>query len=206
MRIRTAQKRQSILDAAQALFITSGSFGAVSVDDIAAKANISKQTVYSYFDTKEALFVAMVTAILDEPWNKELGTHSLQEIHDTQSFAGVLLRILETAHSKLMSPTYIAILRIIIVDAKTHEHLITDFRTQIVQRALAAVTAIMHEGNRQGIIAVNPEIGARMLIGTLLTYAMLDGLLQSKNPQPLPSDALRQIVDTFMITTNKEGL
>ena len=51
------QKRDSILEAAQALFQSSGFIG-TSMDKIAAKAGVTKQTVYRYFDSKEALFKA----------------------------------------------------------------------------------------------------------------------------------------------------
>ncbi|BBO75210.1 TetR family transcriptional regulator [Desulfosarcina widdelii] len=51
------QKRDSILEAAQALFQSSGFIG-TSMDKIAAKAGVTKQTVYRYFDSKETLFKA----------------------------------------------------------------------------------------------------------------------------------------------------
>ena len=52
-------KRASILDAAQAMFLGHG-FEGVSMDQIAARAGVSKLTVYSHFGDKEALFIAAV--------------------------------------------------------------------------------------------------------------------------------------------------
>ncbi len=52
-------KRMAILAAAEKLFVGNG-FGATSMDAIAAEANVSKRTVYSHFENKEALFAAIM--------------------------------------------------------------------------------------------------------------------------------------------------
>ena len=54
-RPRSEEKRQQILMAAMELFTRNG-FEGTSVDDIAAAAGVSKQTVYSHFGSKENLF------------------------------------------------------------------------------------------------------------------------------------------------------
>ncbi|WP_321529924.1 TetR/AcrR family transcriptional regulator [uncultured Desulfuromonas sp.] len=55
------QKRDRILKAAQETFQASGFIGA-SMDRIAEKAGVTKQTVYRYFTTKEELFKATLEA------------------------------------------------------------------------------------------------------------------------------------------------
>ena len=52
-------KREAILDAAKRMFVQLG-FDAVSMDQIAAEAGVSKLTVYSHFGDKESLFAAAV--------------------------------------------------------------------------------------------------------------------------------------------------
>ena len=52
-------KRRQILDGAHQVFITRG-FDAASMSDIAAAANVSKSTLYVYFEDKEHLFVALI--------------------------------------------------------------------------------------------------------------------------------------------------
>mgnify|MGYP001821313898 CR=1 FL=1 len=54
-RPRSEEKRMQIMSAAMELFTLNG-FEGTSVDDIAAAAGVSKQTVYSNFGSKEALF------------------------------------------------------------------------------------------------------------------------------------------------------
>jgi TetR/AcrR family transcriptional repressor of mexJK operon len=55
---RPSRKRTAILDAAADLFLEQG-YARASMDAVAARARVSKQTVYAHFGTKEALFLAM---------------------------------------------------------------------------------------------------------------------------------------------------
>jgi len=52
-------KRHQILEGAHAVFAARG-FDAASMSDIAAAANVSKGTLYVYFEDKEHLFVALI--------------------------------------------------------------------------------------------------------------------------------------------------
>ena len=61
---RSARKRQTILSAGRALFLSNGYQG-TSMDQIAASAEVSKQTVYKHFGDKKELLFAIVTNALD---------------------------------------------------------------------------------------------------------------------------------------------
>jgi TetR/AcrR family transcriptional regulator, mexJK operon transcriptional repressor len=61
---RAARNRKRILDAAQSSFLAAG-YEQTSMDTVAAVAGVSKQTVYSHFGTKEALFIAMTDAMIE---------------------------------------------------------------------------------------------------------------------------------------------
>lgn len=56
---RSEQKRSQILDAAIALFCQQG-FPNTSMDEVAKTANVSKQTVYAHFGSKDDLFLAAI--------------------------------------------------------------------------------------------------------------------------------------------------
>lgn len=58
-RPKSEQKRLDILYAASHLFLTHG-FSSTSMDLVATQAGVSKQTVYSHFNNKEALFTAVI--------------------------------------------------------------------------------------------------------------------------------------------------
>ena len=58
-RRRKAARPQEILDAALSLFAEKG-FAATRLEEIAARAGVSKGTIYLYFESKEAVFKALV--------------------------------------------------------------------------------------------------------------------------------------------------
>ena len=58
-RPKSLEKRDKILDAASDLFLEQG-FSPTSMDMVAKKAEVSKQTVYSHFSNKDALFIAVI--------------------------------------------------------------------------------------------------------------------------------------------------
>lgn len=62
---RSQLKHAAILDAAAYEFRVAG-FAATSMDRIAQRANVSKRTVYNHFDSKDALF----EAILELLWSR----------------------------------------------------------------------------------------------------------------------------------------
>src|SRR5580704_9434914 len=62
---RSDRKRRVILEAATARFLRSG-YAGTSMDEIAADAAVSKQTVYKHFDDKERLFREIVAVTVDE--------------------------------------------------------------------------------------------------------------------------------------------
>ena len=64
-RPKNLQKRQQILTAASDLFLQQG-FSTSSMDNVAQRAGVSKQTVYSHFANKEALFTAVIQHKVDE--------------------------------------------------------------------------------------------------------------------------------------------
>ncbi|MCX4661624.1 TetR/AcrR family transcriptional regulator [Streptomyces uncialis] len=62
LREGSARKRAAILSAARELFVADG-FDRSSVDAIAARAEVSKRTVYDYFGDKRTLLKAVVDAV-----------------------------------------------------------------------------------------------------------------------------------------------
>ncbi len=59
-----AQRRQEILDAARQEFFERG-FHNPTVDDVAARAEVSKGTIYLYFESKEAILAHLLLEGLD---------------------------------------------------------------------------------------------------------------------------------------------
>ena len=69
---RLRRSRGKILAAAAEVFLRHGFLG-TNMDAIAEKADVSKQTVYAHFNSKEALFIQVVEAMTGE------AAHELRE-------------------------------------------------------------------------------------------------------------------------------
>ncbi|TCU18154.1 TetR family transcriptional regulator [Rhizobium sullae] len=59
------RKQAAIVGASAEVFLGTGYAGA-SMDEIASRSGVSKQTVYKYFSSKEALFVAVMSQMMGE--------------------------------------------------------------------------------------------------------------------------------------------
>jgi TetR/AcrR family transcriptional regulator, mexJK operon transcriptional repressor len=109
---RTQRKRQSILEAATDLFLRNG-YPGTSMDEVARQADVSKQTVYAQFASKEALFVAMtgaMTSAAAAQVNNEVGVAP----HDGKEVAGYLRAYAERQLMVVLTPRLMQLRRLVI--------------------------------------------------------------------------------------------
>lgn len=66
---RHAQTREELLEAARTVFAKHG-YGGASIDRIAAEAGYSKGAIYSNFDSKEAIMLALLERYADDEINE----------------------------------------------------------------------------------------------------------------------------------------
>lgn len=109
-------KRRAILSAAHDLFLSEG-FDRTSVDAVAARANVSKRTVYDYFGGKDALLIAVfedasthVVGLLRDAIREEL-----TEITDLEAD---LVRFSLSLVSATVSAPWFALLRLVILESQ----------------------------------------------------------------------------------------
>lgn len=74
----TDRKRVAIVGAAIEEFLAAG-YDATSMDRIAARANVSKRTVYNHFPSKEALFAAILHQLWDASQQGDAPTYRADE-------------------------------------------------------------------------------------------------------------------------------
>ncbi|CRK59011.1 Transcriptional regulator, TetR family [Alloactinosynnema sp. L-07] len=112
---RTASKRRAILSAATEVFLNNGYLGA-SMDEVAAKAAVSKQTVYKQFADKEHLFAEIIlgtTLQVVEGFATAFGS-ALDEATDVrEGFRDLAHRFLDT----LMEPRVLRLRRLVLAEA-----------------------------------------------------------------------------------------
>ena len=111
---RSARKRQAIMEAALAAFLDKG-YGRTSMDEIAAAAEVSKQTVYKNFTSKERMFTEIVIGAISAAEASSKGlVESLSESEDLR----VDLRRFARKHlDVVLQPHLVQMRRIIVAEA-----------------------------------------------------------------------------------------
>ncbi|MCC7411919.1 MAG: TetR/AcrR family transcriptional regulator [Gammaproteobacteria bacterium] len=112
-RPKSVQKASAILSAAGDLFLAHG-YGKTSMDAVAERAGVSKQTVYSHFPGKEELFRAVIIAKLEDYEFSESG------MPDEDDPERGLLRIAERFLALLLDAEVIAMHRVVIGESAGH--------------------------------------------------------------------------------------
>lgn len=193
-------KRDQILTGARRVFLRDG-FAAASTDAIAAEAKVSKRTLYVYYPSKEELFAGVMREMtLENPQ-----TRALESIEEMAPGSGEELRrdLLELARvivTTMMQPDYLALLRTTIADTHRFPQLGGLFRASVPERAMRSFAVFIGRCRERGVIGfgVDGDTAARMFIGPLLTYAVLDGLFAEGPPRPPARQKLEDIVDLYM--------
>ncbi|RCX17886.1 TetR family transcriptional regulator [Anaerobacterium chartisolvens] len=139
---RTQKKRDAIVKAAQELFSEKG-IAAVSVTDIAAKANVSRVTLFKYFGDKEALAKEAMFS-----WIELLMKEYETILSSTKPFHKKLLELLNT---RLAGRERIGE-RFIHSTAWDDPELLRLIKEMTATYALPIIMKFMEEGKRSGDI------------------------------------------------------
>lgn len=110
-RPRDTEKNAAIVDAAACLFLENG-FDGTSMDEVAKKAGVSKQTVYSHFSSKEQLFSASIRAVIECHYPE-----SVLERVETHSLEADLRAVCESYAHLLMGEEAMAMFRVLVAAA-----------------------------------------------------------------------------------------
>ncbi|HEX9036429.1 MAG TPA: TetR/AcrR family transcriptional regulator [Ktedonobacterales bacterium] len=186
---RTRAKREQTLQGARAVFLREG-FAGASVEMIAHEAGVSTRTLYSYFSSKEEMFEAVLRSLtIANPRVDMFEFVRAAEPRDANELRALLLTLMARIVPAMMGAEYLTLLRAIIADAHRFPQLGEMLRATIFEDGLMALAGLLQRAQARGLIVPgDPQLMARMLIGPLLTYAILDGVLlpdgQSRPPDP----------------------
>jgi AcrR family transcriptional regulator len=112
---RTAQKRRAILQAATEVLLRNGYLGA-SMDEVAARAAVSKQTVYKQFADKEHLFAEIIlgtTAEIVDGFARDYASVLDQATDARQALRDLARRFLDS----LLRPDVLQLRRLVLAEA-----------------------------------------------------------------------------------------
>ena len=170
MQQRSEETRAKILHSAVKLFSTRG-FAAASVDEICAEAGISKGAFYHHFESKQALFLALL-----DSWLKAID--STIEASKDKTAPETFMQMteafpyfFETAGTGL--PMFLEFWLQASRDKKIWEASIAPYR-----RYHKYFTTLIKKGVDEGsFVEVDPELASRMIVATamgLLLQSLLD--------------------------------
>ena len=174
---RSDRKRQAILDAATEVFLRDGYLGA-SMDQVAQKAEVSKQTVYKQFVSKEALFVAIVKSMTGEAGDRvHEGNRDLGEGED---LAAYLLAYAERQLVVVMTPRLMQLRRLVIGEVGRFPDLSRALYAGGPQRAIESLAAVFKRLADRGLLAIDDPLVAAshfnwLVMGDPVNAAMLLG-------------------------------
>ncbi len=179
---RWTEKHLVIAEAATALFLRKGYQG-TSMDDIAAEAAVSKQTVYKHFSDKYQLFAEIVLATTDQAEGLvRMVSAALDTTTDLRADLGELARqFLNT----LMRPELLRLRRLVITTADQFPEIGRSWYENGFERALGTLATHFAQLSGRGLMVVeDPTIAAHHFVGLLLwipiNRAMLTGDETSK--------------------------
>jgi TetR/AcrR family transcriptional regulator, mexJK operon transcriptional repressor len=174
---RSARKREAILDAARTVFLRKG-YGGASMDEVAALAAVSKQTVYKHFADKRGLFTAIVTGDIE---TAETLTHdmvaALPETEDVEKD----LRAFARRHvADVTQPHLVRLRRLVIAEAERFPEVAQTWYASGPERAHAVLAEQFRKLGRRGMLRVDdPLLAAQhfnwLILSIPLNAAMLNG-------------------------------
>ncbi len=184
-------KHDAITRAAAEMFLAEG-FDRASLDQIAQRAGVSKQTIYSHFADKEALFKAICAELTEKltiPLRKPLKQNA-----DLRS---ILVRFGEDALAMMLHPASLDLHRLIVNAAARFPELGRAAYEAGANRMLADLGALIVERSRSGdgfarhVESERAAVLAEQFVGMLRGFHQARGLL---GVDPAPAEALQAYV------------
>ncbi len=161
LRPSSVAKRRAILAAAEEAFLAAR-YDSVTMDEVAEMAQVSKQTVYAHFGTKDQLFVELVTAMTRAAGDSVLAESSVPE--DRADMATTLERLLGHQLAVVLSPRLVQLRRLVISEVPRFPDLARAVFEQGPRRAVSTIEVLLRELDARGWVRVpDPARAAEQL-------------------------------------------
>ncbi len=155
------ERRQRLIEAAESEFLESG-YNAAATSDIAGRAGMSKKTLYRLFDSKDALFAAVIASRRESIQFVQMG---MQPCGDLATVRRLLCRYLGQLAHFILAPRQAALYRLVIAEAYRTPELSRAFYREGPDKAHAPLADWLRVQHAAGILRVSdPPLAASMLI------------------------------------------
>jgi TetR/AcrR family transcriptional repressor of mexJK operon len=159
------RRHREIREAAIGSFLASGYDGA-TMEDIAVRAGVSKQTVYKHFNDKKHLFADIVLSTTDE-MDALVGLIA-ERLTETSDLSKDLQYLAESFLTALMQPRVLRLRRLVISSADRFPEIATAWYERGFERALEALSKSFRAlADQQLLDVVDPAVAAEHFVGML---------------------------------------
>jgi AcrR family transcriptional regulator len=193
MQQRSEETRTKIMESAIKLFSTNG-YNKASVDNICAEAGISKGAFYHHFESKQALFLALLDGWLKNIDNAIEASKELTAPETFTQMSEAFPYIFETAGDGL--PMFLEFWLQASRDKKIWEASISPYR-----RYHKYFTSLIKKGVDEGsFVEVDPELTSRMIVSTAMGL-LLQSLLDPKGAkwEKVARESTTMLVNSLLI-------
>ncbi|MFC9338477.1 TetR/AcrR family transcriptional regulator [Streptomyces sp. NPDC057020] len=184
---RSERSRRAIFDAALALVSEAG-YAKTTIEGIAARAGVGKQTIYRWWPSKAAV---LLDAFLDlaSRANEALGGDADSEIPDTGDLAADLRYVLRATVDEMNDPAFDAPTRALAAEGIVDPELGARFTEALLEPQLQYYVRRIEAAQAAGDVdpGIDPRIALELLVGPLhhrwlhrtlpLTHAYADSLV-----------------------------
>jgi TetR/AcrR family transcriptional regulator, mexJK operon transcriptional repressor len=190
---RSAQKRRVILDAARTLFLRNGYLG-TSMDDVAALARVSKQTVYKHFGDKRRMFVELLTGDMG---GADAAVASLAEAVPESDDLERDLRAFARAYLvSVLQPHLMRLRRVVIGEAERFPELARAWYRSGPEQAYAMFARWFDALDRRGLLRVDdPLLAAQHFNWLVLSIPLNEAMAGPIGESPVAEDELHRYAD-----------
>lgn len=194
---RVRRKRAQIRTGAVEVFLASGFVGS-SMDQVASTAQVSKQTLYSYYRSKEELLVDVMSTLLDglqekvpDLWDRKVSTR--------EQLRANLVDVAVSLTSVIMREDYLALVRVILGELYAVPELAALWSRTMPAQLIERVQGVLRRGQQAGVVRdVDLELATRMFVGPVMSYVLLDGVARPGNVVVPPPSRLEEMVDLYL--------
>lgn len=185
---RVARTHQAIVVAATELFLRHGFLG-TSMDEIAAAADVSKQTVYAHFQSKEALFVDIIRGMAGR------ASDDLQEqVADPDDTVPLERFLLDFANLQLaiaLAPRLLQLRRLVIAEAERFPELGRALHERGPMRSITRLAQAFDGYRARGRLKADDVLAAASFFNWLVMGAPTNDAMLLGNATVPQADALQ---------------
>jgi TetR/AcrR family transcriptional repressor of mexJK operon len=189
---QSARKRRAILDAATDLFLRGGYLG-TSMDEIAALAAVSKQTVYKHFEDKKRLFTEIVISSVNEV--SDPNTREVRELGAGGDLEAELRELARRQLARVMQPKLLQLRRLVIAESGRFPELGRAFYDRGPGRTIAVLAASFERLASQGQLRLDdPLLAAAHFNWLIMSIPLNEAMLLGKDDPPATAELDRYAV------------